>query len=96
MARIIRSPESLDDLAQIFDYIALHNTSAAERWLDAVDRLLVLVASQPLIGESIDSLEPGLRRFVLGRYVIFYEPHKDGIVLHRVLHGARNIEDLFG
>ena len=30
------------------------------------------------------------------KYLVFYRPLKDGIVVLRVIHGARDIEDLFG
>ena len=47
------------------------------------------------MGEAVDHIRPGLRRFTHGKYLIFYEPHENGIGLVRVLHGARKIEDLF-
>jgi toxin ParE1/3/4 len=55
----------------------------------------LLLASNPYLGEAVDDLRPGLRRFSHGNYVIFYEPRETGIGLIRVLHGARRIEDLF-
>jgi plasmid stabilization system protein ParE len=33
--------------------------------------------------------------FRWGSYVVFYRPEDDGLVVVRVLHGARNIEELF-
>jgi toxin ParE1/3/4 len=30
------------------------------------------------------------------RYLIFYRPLNDGIEVLRVIHGARNVEELFG
>jgi plasmid stabilization system protein ParE len=48
------------------------------------------------MGEAVDYLRPGLRRWVYGQYLIFFEPRDYGIALIRVLHGARKIDDLFG
>jgi toxin ParE1/3/4 len=96
MARIVRSSEAKIDLAEIACYIAERNPTAAESWLDGVDRLLQLIAHNPGMGEVVDHLMPGMRRFTHGRYLIFFKPQADGILLYRVLDGARKNEDLFG
>jgi toxin ParE1/3/4 len=36
-----------------------------------------------------------LRSFPVGSYVIFYRPIEEGIEVIRVLHSARDIEDIF-
>ncbi len=95
MARIIRSSDAKRDLAEIACYIANDNPTAAERWLDSVDRLLRLIAKNPEMGESVNHLKQGLRRYTHGRYLLFYKPQPSGILLYRVLHDARPIEDLF-
>ncbi len=41
-------------------------------------------------------LAADLRSFPFGRYVIFYAPIEDGIDVVRVLHGARDIDAVFG
>jgi toxin ParE1/3/4 len=94
MARVVRSAEARIDLAEIAIYIANDNAAAAERWLDGVNRLLKLLAANPGMGEAVDNLMPGMRRHTYGRYLIFYKPRPDGILLYRVLHGSRRIEDL--
>lgn len=95
MATIIRSAEAIFDLADIACYIAQDNATAAERWLDSVDRLLQLLAENPEMGEAVDHLKSGLRRYTHARYLLYYRIQADGILLYRVLHGARRIEDLF-
>jgi toxin ParE1/3/4 len=47
------------------------------------------------MGESVPQYRPGLRRFTVGKYVLYYEPIQGGVRLVPVLHGARNIDDLF-
>lgn len=76
-------------------HIAEDNPSAAARWLDQIEEKFLLLAKQPYMGEAVDHIRPGLRRFTHGNYLIFYEPRETGIGLVRVLHGARKIEDLF-
>ena len=44
------------------------------------------------IGRMRDDLQPDLRSFAAGSYLIFYRPIDDGIEVVRVLHGARDIE----
>jgi len=95
MAKIVRSAEARRDLAEIACYFAGDDVIAAERWLDSVDRLLRLLAKNPEMGESVEHLKSGLRRQIHGGYVLFYKPRHDGILLYRVLHGTRCIEELF-
>jgi len=62
----------------------------------SLDRKLQLLATQPMMGRARDELVHGLRSRPFGRYVIFYELLKDGIVVVRVLHGARDLDAQFG
>jgi toxin ParE1/3/4 len=59
-----------------------------------LDKRLNLLLQHPLMGESKEQYRPRLRSVVEGPYIIFYEPHSDGILIYRVLHGARQWEDL--
>ncbi len=95
MARVDRFRQAEEDLLAIAEYIARDNPTAAARWLDQIERKLDLLAKQPYMGEAVDHIRPGLRRFTHGNYLIFYEPRESGIGLVRVLHGARKIEDMF-
>ena len=95
MTRVVRFRRAEEDLLAIAEHIAQDNPSAAARWLDQIEEKLLVLATQPFMGEAVDHIRPGLRRFTHGKYLIFYEPHENGIGLVRVLHGARKIEDLF-
>ena len=55
-----------------------------------------MIADSPMIGRTREELAPGLRSFPVGNHVIFYRSVKNGIEVIRVLHGARDIEFLFG
>lgn len=70
MARIVRSDSAKNDIQAIAAYIAADNLPAADRWLDALDKKLVLLASNPLLGELVDHLAPGIRRHGYGNYLI--------------------------
>ena len=81
-------------MAAIANYIAQDNLDAALRWLDDLDQMLQLLSEHPLLGEDVSSLRPGVRRYVIGSYLIFYRPTNEGVLVIRVLHSARRIEDL--
>jgi toxin ParE1/3/4 len=95
MPRIVRTYPARDDLRQIWLHIAQHNLSAADRLIDRVERTLRSLARNPLIGESVPQYRPGLRRFTVGNYVLYYEPIEGGVRLVRIFHGSRRLEDLF-
>ncbi len=95
MARILRTAQSRQDYAEIWDHIAADNLVAADRLLDRFDDTLALLAVAPGIGRLCEELAPGLRSFPVGNYLIFYRPINDGIEFIRVLHGARDIPQLF-
>ena len=93
--RILRTPEALQDLDDIWDYIAQDSGTAADRVLDELQKRFELLAGNPELGELQPLLSDGkYRRFCFRKYVIYYRPLADGIVLVRVLHGARDHEKL--
>ncbi len=67
----------------------------ALEFYDEVDRILAMLARNPLMGEAVDHLLPGLRRHTLGKYLLFYRSLNEGLELIRILHGSRNIDKLF-
>ena len=95
-------PRARLDLLEQFLYLAGEATvEVAERYFAAVDRTCTRLAGQPLSGTPYDSgvarLE-GMRRAPvsgMAAYLVFYLPSPDGIDVIRVLHGARDIEQLF-
>lgn len=95
MPRILRSDPAKQDAAQIWEYIARDNPDAADRLLDHFDQALELIVKVPMMGRPRDALVPGLRSFRVGNYLLFYRTVAEGIELVRVLHGARDIPQLF-
>ena len=83
------------DLDEIADYIAEHNPNAALHEIERLHGKFVLLAANPLLGESREDLRPNLRAFTAGSYVIFYVALPDGIQVERVIHGSRDISSLF-
>ena len=94
MARVEKTSRAEADLAQIADFIAADNIDAAVRWADEIDQSLRLLAKNPLLGEDSSRLLLGSRRHTFGRFLIFYRTTADGIIVLRVLHGSRDIDNL--
>jgi toxin ParE1/3/4 len=95
MRRVILAPEADADLWDIVLHIAKRNPPAAYRFIDIVYEKAELLASHPEIGLQRDELEPGLRSFPVGAFVLFYRPRKGGIEVARILRGSRDIPSLF-
>lgn len=82
-------------MIEIWLYIAADNEAAADRQLDHLERSFRLLAQQPLMGvDRSDSLQAGVRSFVVDRYLVFYRV-QDRVRILRVLHGARDWMALF-
>lgn len=91
MGSVFQAPEAVADVRGIADFIAADNLPAAERWLQKLDELFVLLARRPHLGERYRSRLHGvLRRFTFGNYVVYYLPGSEGVAIVRVLHGARD------
>jgi toxin ParE1/3/4 len=95
MPRIDRTPEAQQDIDEIVDFIAEDNEAAARRWLDGLNRELDLLSRFPRMGPLREELAPGLRSLPFGNYVILYFALRDGLIVARVFHGARDIEHEF-
>lgn len=71
MLRILRTAEALQDLDEIWDYIARDSIQAADKMIDELSSRFQLLASNPELGELQPLLADGVyRRFVFGSYVI--------------------------
>ncbi|HEY3853971.1 MAG TPA: type II toxin-antitoxin system RelE/ParE family toxin [Verrucomicrobiae bacterium] len=95
MSSVKRTSQAELDLIEIGVHIAIDNASAADKWFDLIDQKCRLLATMPLMGRERADLAPNLRSFPVGEYIIFYRPTPDGIIVIRVLHGARDLGTLF-
>ena len=95
MAVILKRPRALLDLAEIWSYIAEDSVTHADRFTARIDKTFRLLSRRPGVGRTRLELYPNLRSFVVGKYVVFYLPLKNGVDIIRVLHGARDIETAF-
>ena len=89
---IRRTARARVDIRDIWHYIAERNLPAADRVLDAIERIFHLLASHPMMGRERPELSPGIRSFVVMSWVVFYRVREDAIEVIRVLHGARDLD----
>jgi len=75
------------DLDEIWLHIARDSVEAANRVVDSITERFRLLCGSPNIGRKRDELVPGMRSFVVGNYLIFYNAIAAGIEVVRVLHG---------
>jgi len=90
MARTHRSSRAEIDLIEVWGYIAKDDPLAADRQLDRIDAACDMLAENPQAGPRREDLARGLRFYPVGNYLIFYTVADDGIIVVRVLHGARD------
>jgi toxin ParE1/3/4 len=101
MAEFVLSEFVEPELAAIWDYIALNNIDAADRFLEAAYAAFGKLAAMPGMGRSRRFSYPRLstaRSFRVegfDNYLVFYAPIPTGIEVLHVLHGARDLEGFF-
>ena len=86
------SPEALDDLQLIGDFIALDSVDAAERVIDQFFETFEQLAAWPKTGHvRTDLTSKNVRFWPVGSYLVVYRDHPDGVQIVAVLHGSRDV-----
>ncbi|MGH9741859.1 MAG: type II toxin-antitoxin system RelE/ParE family toxin [Candidatus Acidiferrum sp.] len=83
------------DLMDIWSYIADDSQANADAFIDELYETIQKLGRQPGMGRHREELAPGIQSFPFRRYVIFYRDATSAIEIVRVLHGARDIQNLF-
>lgn len=95
MYDFVLTPEALDDLIGIQDYIAQDNPNAASRVIDECFESFAKLAESPFIGHKREDLTSHEVRFwSLYSYVIIYDANTRPLSIVRVLSGYRDIASL--
>jgi toxin ParE1/3/4 len=87
-------PEAETDIETIVLYIAEDNPTAARRWYDDIYDLCGCIGEMPRMGTARPEVRPDLRTFPMGNYLILYREIGDGAEIVRVIHGARQWQEL--
>ena len=86
-----------EDFTEIVSYIAADNPNAANTLANKIEKSLELLSDNPNLGriprdEEIRNL--GYRYIIIQNYIIFYTIDNKTILVHRILHSARNYKSL--
>jgi toxin ParE1/3/4 len=82
-----------DDLTEIVTYIADDNVSAAEKLASRIEKSLKNLSEHPYMGKIPDDEALSRLRYryiIVENYLIFYTVESRAIVVHRIIHGARD------
>lgn len=95
MPKFIISREAEDDINEILAYIAADNFDAALSLYDRLLGLFAMLAVNSNAGRSRPELKESLRSFPEGNYIVFYRVWAGKIAIVRVLHGVRDLGEIF-
>jgi toxin ParE1/3/4 len=95
VSQILITPRARTDLIEIWLYIADDSITNADSFIDKLHETLQALGHQPGTGRHREELGSGILSFPFGRYMIFYRVIPKAIEIVRVLHGARDIENIF-
>ena len=86
------SPEALDDLQLIRDFIAVDSAEAAERVIDQFFEAFEQLAAWAKTGHvRTDLTSKNVRFWPVGSYLIVYRERPDYVQIVAVLHGSRDV-----
>lgn len=95
--RVLRvSAKAEDELADIVAGLSDFSEEAALRLRDEVVKKYNTLLQFPNMGPAVDHIKPGWRFFpVQSRYLIFYKVTEEAIEILHVVHGMRDLVNLF-
>jgi|SRR5687768_3249534 len=87
-----------EDLKEIYRYTRrTWGMAQAVRYVRQLEQRFSALAGNPLSGRERKDLQPpGLRSFVHGSHVVFYQPQPYGVLIVRVLHGRQDVSTHLG
>jgi toxin ParE1/3/4 len=90
-------PLAEDDLRDLLSYVAADRPAAAHALADRIEKKLRHLCTHPRLGktpndEKLSSM--GYRFLVVEDYLVFYTIRAKTLLVHRIIHGARDVERL--
>lgn len=98
MRGVYLSERAVLDVAEASEYLDREtgNPEFGNRLVFDLQRVMYLIAENPLMGRRRPDLQKGLRGFPHGSYTIFWRLHDDVVEIVRVLHQRQDVEREFG
>ena len=95
MTPYILAPEALQDLQELWDYIATENLDAADRLIDTLFAAFERLAAMPGLGHRREDLtDRPLRFWTVDAYLVIYHAERIPIEIVAVTRGGRDIPRL--
>ena len=95
MAKYTLTSRADTDLSEIVDHIATDNIDAALAIDARFTELFEMLAQNPLAGRERPEIESGVRSFPAGNFLIFYRTWAGDVLIVRVRHAARDLDEIF-
>lgn len=89
------SPLAEQDIEAIGDYIAQENPARAVSFTKELEQQCRLIGEAPQVYRERPELGQRIRSCAYGRYVILFSTGDTEARIERVLHGARDIGEMF-
>jgi toxin ParE1/3/4 len=99
MQRAILAPRARRELAEAVEWIARDSRAAARGLRESVDRALTMIGTHPHSGSRRPEIAADPIRFHLLAgypYLLVYLSDRQPPVVARLIHGARDLEQLLG
>lgn len=91
----VLSPDALQDLQDIWDFVALDSVNTADKLGDEFFNAFEKSARQPRMGHTrTDLTERDVRFWTAGSYLIVYRERPDALQVLAVLHGSRDVPEV--
>jgi plasmid stabilization system protein ParE len=89
------SPDALEDLQDIWDFVAFDNVNAANHLEDEFFNAFEKLARRPRMGHTRpDVTDRDVRFWPTGSYLIVYRQFPATLQIVAVLHGARDVPEV--
>ena len=93
---VLWSPQARTDLFAIWSYYRNEaGELVADRVVRAINEKCKVLQEFPLMGRARDELRTGLRSIPVSPHVVFYRVRGDAAEVVRVLHGRRDLDEIF-
>lgn len=83
------SPESVQDLKRLHDFLAQHDLEVARTTVLNLKAAINRFAEMPHIGHPLEEIE-GVREFVFGRYIVRYFVKEEVVYILRFWHSKES------
>jgi toxin ParE1/3/4 len=83
------------DINEVLLFISADDPDSAISFYLRLEAAFRMLGENPKAGRERPELNEGLRSFPVGSYLIFYRIWAGKLTITRVLHGARDLDEIF-